>query len=57
MFGKIGSQELLMILGIVVLIFGPKQLPKLGRTFGETIRGFKDEIEGEEKITQGVQKQ
>mgnify|MGYP004706637579 CR=1 FL=1 len=45
MFGKIGTQELLVIFAIVLVIFGPKQLPKLGKTFGRTIKGFKDGID------------
>ncbi|NTW71483.1 MAG: twin-arginine translocase TatA/TatE family subunit [Eubacteriaceae bacterium] len=49
MFGRIGTMEILMVLGIALLIFGPKQLPKLGKTFGNTIRGFKDGVDGEEK--------
>lgn len=50
MFGKFGTQELLIIFGIVLLIFGPAQLPKLGRTFGTTIRNFResmDDVEGD----------
>lgn len=45
MFGRIGTQELLVIFAIVLVIFGPKQLPKLGKTFGKTIKGFKDGID------------
>ena len=41
MFGPIGMQEMLIIAGVAVLIFGPKQLPKLGRSVGETIREFR----------------
>lgn len=48
MFGKIGMQELIVVLIIVVIIFGPKQLPKLGRMFGKTIRGFKSGIDGDD---------
>lgn len=47
MFGRIGTQELILTLCIVLLIFGPTQLPKIGKTFGKTIRGFKDGIERE----------
>jgi sec-independent protein translocase protein TatA len=50
MFGKIGTQELLVIFAIVLVVFGPKQLPKLGKTFGKTIKSFKDGIdEGNEE--------
>lgn len=52
MFGRIGTQELLVIFAIVLVVFGPKQLPKLGKTFGKTIKGFKDGIDtGNEEDT------
>ena len=38
---RIGTNELLIILVVVLLIFGPKNLPKLGKMFGKTINGFK----------------
>ena len=41
MFGKIGTTELLLILGIALLIFGPSKLPKLGKAIGQTIGNFK----------------
>lgn len=41
MFGKIGTMELLLILGIALLIFGPSKLPKLGKAIGQTIGNFK----------------
>ena len=44
MFGKIGMQELI----IVLIIFGPKQLPKLGRMFGKTVKGFKSGMDGDD---------
>lgn len=45
MFGRIGTQELLVVFAIVLVVFGPKQLPKLGKTFGKTIKSFKDGID------------
>lgn len=39
--GKIGVVELLIILAIALLIFGPKALPKLGKAMGKTIGNFK----------------
>ena len=42
MFGKLGTTELLVILVIVLVIFGPKQLPKLSKMFGKTIKNFKE---------------
>ena len=38
----LGIQELLIIGGIALLIFGPSRLPKLGRSVGETIREFRN---------------
>ena len=38
---KMGIWELLVILVIVILIFGPKALPKLGKSMGKTIGNFK----------------
>jgi sec-independent protein translocase protein TatA len=45
---RIGTNELLIILVVVLLIFGPKNLPKLGKMFGKTINGFKKGIEDED---------
>ena len=39
--GKIGLPELLVIVFIALLIFGPKKLGDLGKGLGEGIRGFK----------------
>jgi sec-independent protein translocase protein TatA len=36
--------HLLIVLGIVLLVFGPKKLPELGKGLGEAIRGFKKEF-------------
>ena len=47
MFGISG--EHLLILGIVLLIFGPRRLPELGNTMGKAIRNFKDAISGVEE--------
>src|SRR5690349_1775216 len=47
MFGMSG--EHLLILGIVLLIFGPKRLPELGNTMGKAIKNFKDAISGVEE--------
>jgi sec-independent protein translocase protein TatA len=33
--------HLIIVLGIVLLVFGPKKLPELGKGLGEAIRGFK----------------
>jgi sec-independent protein translocase protein TatA len=44
MFGISG--EHLLILGIILLIFGPRRLPELGNTLGKAIKNFKDSING-----------
>jgi sec-independent protein translocase protein TatA len=41
MLGSIGPTELILILLIVVIIFGAKKLPELGKSVGEGIRNFK----------------
>jgi len=41
--GRIGLPEMLVVLAIVLLIFGPKKLPGLARGLGQAIRGFKEE--------------
>ncbi|HOT23547.1 MAG TPA: twin-arginine translocase TatA/TatE family subunit [Thermoleophilia bacterium] len=38
---NIGPTELLIILAIILLLFGATRLPKLGRSLGQSIRGFK----------------
>ena len=39
---KIGVQELIIVLIIVVIIFGPTQIPKLTKMFGKSVKGFRD---------------
>jgi sec-independent protein translocase protein TatA len=46
LFQTVGPLELLIVLGIVLLIFGPKRLPGLGRSLGAGMREFKDSISG-----------
>jgi len=48
MFG-LGIQELLIILAILLLIFGPKRLPQLGNALGRTIKGFRKGIQESEE--------
>ena len=40
--GLLQPTHLLVILGIALLVFGPKKLPELGKGLGEGIRGFSD---------------
>ncbi len=43
---RIGIWELLIILVIVLLIFGPKKLPEISRAIGDAIREFKKSLGG-----------
>ena len=50
MGGKLGLPEILLILGVALLIFGPKKLGDLGKGLGEGIRNFKSSMkEGDDK--------
>ena len=49
MIQGIGPLELGIVLVIVLLIFGPKRLPGLGRQLGSGMREFKDSITGKDK--------
>ena len=49
MFNSIGPLELAIVLLIVLVIFGPKRLPGLGRQLGNGMREFKDGITGKGK--------
>jgi sec-independent protein translocase protein TatA len=44
--GGIGPLELVIVLVIVLVIFGPKRLPSLGRQLGSGMREFKDSVTG-----------
>jgi len=46
---SIGPLELAIVLVIVLLIFGPKRLPGLGKQLGTGMREFKDSITGKDK--------
>ena len=47
--GFIGLPELLLLGLIVLLVFGPKRLPEMGRSMGRGMREFKDSITGDNK--------
>ena len=52
---KLGTTELLIILAVVILLFGPSQIPKLSRMFGKTVKnvraGMSDDDAAEEDNT------
>ena len=47
--GFIGLPEILMLGLVVLLVFGPKRLPEMGRSMGRGFREFKDSITGDNK--------
>jgi sec-independent protein translocase protein TatA len=44
--GFVGIPELLLLGLVVLLVFGPKRLPEMGRSMGRGMREFKDSISG-----------
>lgn len=50
----ISWQELIVILLIVLVLFGPKRLPEIGSSLGRSIRGFKDSLSGREQLEASV---
>ena len=40
--------HLLMVLVVVMLLFGAKRLPEVGRSLGDGLRGFKESVSGQE---------
>ena len=52
MFG-LGVPEMVVILIVAVVVFGPSKLPSLGKSLGEAIRGFKRGLEEEPTKEQG----
>ena len=55
----IGLPEILIVLVIVLVIFGPKRLPDLGRSLGSGMKEFKDSVTGkgdDRKLSDGEDK-
>lgn len=46
MFG-LRAPELIIILVVVLIIFGPKNLPKLGKSLGSTVKNIREGMEGD----------
>jgi sec-independent protein translocase protein TatA len=55
MIGKLGLPELLVILFIALLIFGPKKIGELGKGLGEGIRNFKSGISGSDAEAKDIE--
>jgi sec-independent protein translocase protein TatA len=47
--GSIGWQGLVVILIILLVVFGPKRLPEMGRSLGRGMREFKESITGNDR--------
>jgi sec-independent protein translocase protein TatA len=45
----LGWPEIGIIALVTLLIFGPKKIPELGGALGKTLRGFKEELRGEDE--------
>ncbi|MEL6382726.1 MAG: twin-arginine translocase TatA/TatE family subunit [Cyanobacteria bacterium J06626_18] len=45
---NIGWTEVILVLGVAIVIFGPKKIPELGSAIGRTLRGFKEEMNAQE---------
>ncbi len=56
MLGNIGIGELIVILGIVLLVFGPRRLPELAESAGKAVRLFKSSMKEEPKAEVAEQK-
>ncbi|HET7036596.1 MAG TPA: twin-arginine translocase TatA/TatE family subunit [Thermomicrobiaceae bacterium] len=48
----IGPMELVIVLAVVLIVFGPGKLPDLGRTLGGSIREFRDSVRGDDEEPQ-----
>jgi len=44
----IGPMEIVLLLGLAVLLFGPKKLPEIGRSLGSGLREFRSSVTGEQ---------
>lgn len=49
LFGPVGPTELLLIVLIIIIIFGARKLPELGKSLGEGIKNFRKSISSKEK--------
>ena len=52
MIGKLGVPEILLLLAVALLIFGPSKLADLGKGLGDGIRNFKSAVKDGEAGTQ-----
>ncbi|MEW8978661.1 MAG: twin-arginine translocase TatA/TatE family subunit [Symbiobacterium sp.] len=55
--GRFGAGEVILILVVALLIFGPAKLPQLARSLGESIRSFKESVKGADEEIAEVKKE
>ena len=46
--GFIGPTEIIILLVVALLVFGPKRLPEMGRSIGKGMREFKNSVSGKD---------
>lgn len=57
MFGSLGFPEIMLILVVALLLFGPKKLPEIAKTLGKTFREFRKTInEAKTTIEEEIEK-
>jgi len=44
--GFLSPVHVLVVVAVVLMVFGPKRLPELGKSIGTGLRGFKDSLDG-----------
>jgi sec-independent protein translocase protein TatA len=53
----IGLPEILILLLVALLVFGPKRLPEMGRSLGRGMREFKDSVSGKDSDDDDVRRE
>ena len=43
---KIGPMEIILLVGLLLMLFGPSKLPELAKSIGKSVNEFKDGIKG-----------
>ena len=46
---RLSGWEILVVLGVILLLFGPRRLPEIGKAFGRTIQEFRQASKGSEE--------
>jgi sec-independent protein translocase protein TatA len=53
----IGATEIIILLLVALLVFGPKKLPEMGRSLGRGMREFKDSIQGKDDAVEDARRE